>query len=84
MSVARRHELIAPEHPHLSIVRQCEVISISRSGFYYTPAGESPFNLTLMCLIDEQFMKRHFTAPARWPGICGDAAIALDASGCAG
>ena len=34
MSVARRHDLIALEHPHLSIVRQCELVSISRSGFY--------------------------------------------------
>jgi putative transposase len=60
MSVARRHDLIAPEHPHLSIVRQCELVSISRSGFYYEPVGESAFSLTLMRLIDEQFMEAPF------------------------
>jgi putative transposase len=60
MSVARRHDLIAPEHPRLSVVRQCELISISRSGFYYTAVGESPFNLTLMQLVDEQFMETPF------------------------
>jgi putative transposase len=60
MSVARRHDLIAPEHPHLSVVRQCELISVSRSGFYDTPVGESPFNLTLMRLIDEPFMETPF------------------------
>jgi putative transposase len=61
MSGARRHDLIAPEHPHLPIVRQCEeLVSISRSGFYYVPVGDSPFNLTLMRLIDEQFMETPF------------------------
>ena len=60
MSVARRHDLIALEHPHLSIVRQCELVSISRSGFYYPPVGERAFSLTLMRLIDEQFMETPF------------------------
>jgi putative transposase len=60
MSVARRRELIAPEHPQLPVVRQCELVSISRSAFYYTPVGESPLNLTLMRLIDEQFMETPF------------------------
>jgi HTH-like domain len=49
--------MIEPEHPRLSVVRQCELISISRSGFYYRPAGETPLNLTLMRLIDEQFLE---------------------------
>ena len=40
--------MIEPEHPRLSVVRQCELVSISRSGFYYRPAGETPLNLTLM------------------------------------
>jgi putative transposase len=49
--------MIEPEHPELSIVRQCELVSISRSGFYYRPAGETPLNLTLMRLIDAQFLE---------------------------
>lgn len=49
--------MIEPEHPRLSVVRQCELISISRSGFYYRPAGEAPLNLTLMQLIDAQFLE---------------------------
>jgi putative transposase len=60
MSVARRRELIAPEHPRLPVVRQCELVSISRSAFYNTPVEESPLNLTLMRLIDEQFMETPF------------------------
>ncbi len=48
--------MIGTDHPKLSIVRQCELVAISRSGFYHRPAGESTLNLELMRLIDEQFM----------------------------
>ncbi len=57
MSIERRRQMIEPEHPRLSVVRQCELVSISRSGFYYRPAGETPLNLTLMQLIDAQFLE---------------------------
>jgi putative transposase len=57
MSIERRRQMIDPEHPELSIVRQCELVSISRSGFYYQPAGETPLNLELMRLIDRQFLQ---------------------------
>ena len=49
--------MIEPGHPTLSVVRQCELVSVSRSGFYYQPAGETPVNLMLMRLIDEQFLQ---------------------------
>jgi putative transposase len=49
--------MIEPDHPRLSIARQCELVSISRSGFYYRPADETPLNLALMRLIDAQFLK---------------------------
>jgi putative transposase len=49
--------MISPDHPRLSIVRQCELVSISRSSFYREPAVESEENLALMRLIDEQFLE---------------------------
>jgi putative transposase len=57
MSLDRRRQTIEPEHPRLSIVRQCELVSISRSGFYHRPVGEAPLNLELMRLIDAQFLE---------------------------
>jgi putative transposase len=57
MSLERRRQRIEPDHPELSIVRQCELVSISRSGFYYQPAGETPLNLELMRLVDRQFLE---------------------------
>ena len=52
--------MIEPGHLRLSIVRQCELVSISRASFYYEPSGETPLNLTLMRLIDEQFLETPF------------------------
>ena len=57
MSVERRRQMVEPERPRLSIVRQCELVSISRSGFYHRPAEEMPLNLELMCLVDAQFLE---------------------------
>jgi putative transposase len=57
MSVERRRQMIEPGHPILSVVRQCELVSISRSGFYYQPVGETELNLALMRLIDAQFLE---------------------------
>jgi putative transposase len=57
MSLDRRRQMIEPEHPRLSIARQCELVSISRSGFHHRPAGETPLNLELMRLIDAQFLE---------------------------
>jgi putative transposase len=57
MSLDRRRRMIEPGHPQLSIARQCELVSISRSGFYHRPVGETPPNLELMRLIDAQFLE---------------------------
>jgi len=49
--------MIDPHEPKLSIVRQCKLVNISRSSLYFNAKGESPLNLKLMRLIDEQFLQ---------------------------
>ena len=49
--------MIEPDHSRLSIVRQCQLVSIARSSHYYAGKGESPLNLALMRLIDEQYLR---------------------------
>ena len=49
--------MVDPRHSRLSIARQCALVSIARSSFYYEGKGESALNLTLMRLIDEQFLE---------------------------
>ncbi len=41
----------------MSIRRQCELVGLARSTYYLEPAGETPENLKLMRLIDEQHVK---------------------------
>jgi putative transposase len=52
--------MVDPDHARLSITRQCRLVSIARSSFYYESRGESPLNLRLMRLIDEQFLETPF------------------------
>ena len=52
---------IEPQHPDLSIVKQCALVGLSRSSYYYTPCGaESAENLRYMRLIDEQYLRTPF------------------------
>jgi putative transposase len=52
--------MIETDHPDLSIGKQCRLLSISRSSFYYSPLGETDTNLTLMRVIDKQFLDTPF------------------------
>ncbi len=61
--------MVEPSNKQLSLKTQCQLLSISRSGWYYDPQGESPLNLKLMRLIDEQFLTTPYYGSrqmARW------------------
>ena len=60
MSRGERKAMIGRDALDLSLSRQCRLLSISRSSFYYAPKGESLENLALMRRIDELFMKYPF------------------------
>ncbi len=60
MSRGERKAMIRRDHPDLSLSRQCRLLTISRSSFYYAAKGESPKNLALMRRIDELFLKYPF------------------------
>ena len=44
----------------LPITRQCELLGIPRSNYYYSPASESSENLKLMRIMDEEHTKHPF------------------------
>jgi putative transposase len=52
--------MIEPNLSGLSVSKQCALLSISRSSFYYEPKGETEMNLDLMRLIDKQFLETPF------------------------
>ncbi len=47
--------LVELNHPELSVRRQCELLGLARSTFYYEPTGATPEDLRLMRLIDELY-----------------------------
>ena len=57
--------MVDHKHPSLSIVRQCKLLNISRSGLYYQPKEISRENLTLMNLIDRQYLATPFYGARR-------------------
>ena len=52
--------MIDRDHSDLSIRRQCELLGLNRSTYYWTPATESPLNLELMKLIDQEYTRAPF------------------------
>jgi len=67
--------LVEEGHSELSIRRQCELLGLSRSSFYYEPADVSAEDLRLMRLIDEQYTARPFYGSRRmvvWLGQQGE------------
>ena len=48
------------DQPDLSVSQQCALLQVPRSSIYYTPQGETEQNLTLMQLIDAQFVETPF------------------------
>ncbi|PPB79836.1 hypothetical protein LV82_02629 [Albidovulum inexpectatum] len=86
--------MVEPANPELSIGKQCKLLSISRSSFYYQPKGETALNLMLMRQIDEQFLETPFFGvrqmtwhlrneyPSCASAICDPEAICLDECVC--
>jgi putative transposase len=60
MSRGERKAMISRDLSGLSLSRQCGLLSISRSSFYYVLKGESPESLDLMRRIDELFLQYPF------------------------
>jgi len=60
VQLADLKQLVEPENSNISITRQCDILGLCRSSYYYKPAAESPLNLELMRIIDEQYTRTPF------------------------
>ena len=49
--------MIDPANRNLSILRQCQLLKINRSTYYYKKKPIKPIDLELMKLIDKQYLK---------------------------
>jgi putative transposase len=52
--------LVEPKHPKISIARQCELLGLNRSSFYYRESAENEEDVRLMRVIDEQYTRTPF------------------------
>jgi putative transposase len=52
-------------------VRQCALLGLAHSTWYYRPAGESAENLALMRLIDEQYLRTPFYGSRKLAAVLG-------------
>jgi putative transposase len=62
---AELRSLVEPEHPHLSVRRQCQLLGLARSSLYYQAIPETAENLALMRLIDQQYLRTPFFGSRR-------------------
>lgn len=60
--------MIEAGHAGLAIQRQCDLLGLARSSYYYEPAEESAFNLELMRRIDAQYTRTPFYGSPKMTG----------------
>jgi putative transposase len=55
LDIDAKRGLVEPDHPQISIARQCDLLGLPRSTYYYHSHGETSENLHLMRLLDEKY-----------------------------
>jgi putative transposase len=70
-SIDFKRECIEAELPGLSVRRQCELLGLNRSSWYYRSTGESAENLQWMRRIDEQYLKTPFFGSRKMGEVLG-------------
>ena len=71
-----RRRWIEQDYSNISIARQCDLLGLARSSYYYCATGESEENLLLMRLLDEKYTRTPFYGVRRmmvWLGEVGHA-----------
>lgn len=53
----KRIEMIISSESGLSVTKQCSLLGVPRSTYYYKPIPETPFNLLLMSEIDREYLR---------------------------
>jgi putative transposase len=69
---------VEPEHPELSVARQCELLGLCRASYYYRPVGESAENLELLRRLDEQYTRTPFYGVRRMTAVLRQAGYGVN------
>lgn len=70
--------MIDTMHPHLSIKRQCDLLGLNRSTYYFEPAGATKENLDLMRRIDEIYTRYPFYGSRKMTVVLGKEGIVVN------
>ena len=65
MSLEQRRQLIDWQHRSMSIVRQCQLLGVSRSSLCYRPRKTSQQDLSLMRELDRRYLETPFYGSRR-------------------
>jgi putative transposase len=65
LSPDTKRGLIEPAHSQISIARQCDLLGLPRSTYYYAGTGERAENLQLMRLLDAQYTQTPYYGTRR-------------------
>jgi putative transposase len=52
----QRHQLVEADNKHLSVRKQCEILHISRSNYYYMASPEKQENLEIMDIMGKHLI----------------------------
>ncbi len=77
-SVEQKRAAVEPGHEQISVARQCALLGLGRSSYYYQPTGESAENLTLLRLLDEQYTRTPFYGVRRMTAVLRAAGYAVN------
>ena len=61
----QKREMVEPNHDRFSVTRQCELLGIARSSYYYETKPPSERDLVEMRLIDQEYTRHPFYGSRR-------------------
>lgn len=69
VSVEEKRALLEPDHPTISVRRQCALLGLNRASYYYQAQPIDPLNLDLLRRIDQQYMETPFYGVPRMTAV---------------
>lgn len=60
LTLEDKRQAVEPEFSPIPVYRQCELLGLTRSTYYYKPSYDTEYNEYIMRLIDEQYMRTPF------------------------
>ena len=65
MTLEAKRQAVDPGFSEIPVYRQCDLLGLNRSTFYYQPCRDTRYNEYLMRLIDEQYIRTPFYGSPR-------------------